>query len=167
MNIISRNNVPNSTLLHAVKRAPETSKAHRIMIRIPEKPENMVKNLWEKACFVRNIHKDVHDHIVDWYLEIINRLHSVYLGSHSLNISMQAPEEKTIIFLGDKTGKSNNFNGISMGIPGTPAGEMRQCFNNVMRKRDYGGDTIAAGRVYISAFTSFIVFVNNLRPGSF
>jgi hypothetical protein len=167
MNIISRNNVPKGPLLRAVKRAPETSKAHRIMIRIPEKPENTVKNLWEKAYCVRNTHKDVHDHIVDWYFETINRLHSMYYGSHSLNISLQAQEEKTIIFLADKAGKSNNFEEITMGIPGTPAGEMRQRFNNVMRKRDYGGETIAAGRFYISALTSFIVFVNNFRPGSF
>jgi hypothetical protein len=152
--------------MSAAKRALETGKAHYILIWIPEESENTLKNLLEKVCCERNIRRDAHDHIVDWYFETIHHLHSVYYGPHNLNISTKAPEEKTIIFLVERACESGNFEEITMVIPDTPAGEMRQCFNDVMKKRNYNVENIAAGRVYVSAFTDFIAFVNNLRLGS-
>ena len=164
--MISRNNLYNGPVMRAAKRALETGKPHYILSWIPEESENTLKNLLEKACCARNIQKDTHDHIVNWYFETINRLHSGYFGSHNLNISTKTPEEKTIIFLVERACESGNFEEITTVIQDTPAGEMQQRFNDVMRKRDYGVDNIAAGRVYVSAFTDFIAFVCNLRSGS-
>lgn len=113
-----------------------------------------------------NTRKDTHDYIVDWYFETINRLHSVYYGPHNLNVSTKAPEEKTIILLVERACESSNFEEITTVIPETPAGEMRQRFDEVMEKRNFDVENIAAGRFYVSAFTDFIAFVNNLRPGS-
>jgi hypothetical protein len=152
--------------MSAAKRALETGKAHYILIWIPEESENTLKNLLEKVCCERNTRKYALDNIVDWYFETINRLHSVYYGPHNLNISTKAPEEKTIIFLVERACESGNFEQITMVIPDTPTGEMRQRFNDVIKKRNYCEENIAAGRVYVSAFIDFIAFVNNLRSGS-
>jgi hypothetical protein len=62
--------------------------------------------------------------------------------------------------------ESGNFEQITTVIPDTPTGEMRQRFNDVIKKRNYCEENIAAGRVYVSAFIDFIAFVNNLRSGS-
>ena len=166
MDMISRNNLHNGPVMSAAKRALDTGKAHYILIWIPEESENTLKNLLEKVCCERNIRRDAHDHIVDWYFETINRLHSVNYGPHNLNISTKAPEEKEIVFLVERACESGNFKEITTVIPDTPAGEIRQRFNDVMKKRNYGVENIAAGRVYVSAFTDLIAFVNNLRSGS-
>ena len=63
----------------------------------------------------------------------------------------------------DVDSEGGNFEEISTVIRDTPAGEMRQCFYDVMKKRKYCEENIAAGRVYVSVFTDFIAFVNNLR----
>jgi hypothetical protein len=70
-----------------------------------------------------------------------------------------------IISLVERAIESGNFEEIGTIISDTPTGEMRQRFDDVMIKRDYRGEYIAAGRVYVSAFTDFIEFVNNLRSG--
>lgn len=62
--------------------------------------------------------------------------------------------------------EGGNFEEITTVIPDTPTGDMPQRFNDVMKKKNYDVENIAAGRVYVSAFTDFIVFVNNLRSGS-
>jgi hypothetical protein len=152
--------------MSAAKKALETGKAHYILIWIPEESENTLKNLLEKVCCKLNTRKDANDHIVDWYFETIKRLHSVYYGPHNLNIPTITPEEKTIIFLVERACESGNFEVITTVIPDTPTGEMRQRFNDVMKKRNYNVENIADGRVYVSAFTDFIAFVNNLRSGS-
>jgi hypothetical protein len=166
MNMISPNNLHNGPVMSAAKKALETGKAQYILIWIPEESENTLKNLLEKVCCERNTRRDVHDHIVNWYFDTINRLHSVYCGPHNLNISIKTPEEKTTILVVERACESGNFEEITTVIPDTPAGEMRQRFNDVMKKRNYGVENIAAGRVYVSAFTGFIAFVNNLHSGS-
>ena len=164
--MISRNHLLNGPVMSAAMRAIDTGKVNYILIWIPEESENTLKNLLEKVCCERNIRRDAHDHIVDWYFETINRLHSVNYGPHNLNISTKAPEEKEIVFLVERACESGNFKEITTVIPDTPAGEIRQRFNDVMKKRNYGVENIAAGRVYVSAFTDLIAFVNNLRSGS-
>jgi hypothetical protein len=166
MNIISRNNLHNDPLMNAAKSALDTGKAHYILIWIPEESENTLKNLLEKVRCERNIRKDAQDNIVNWYFETINRLHSVNYGPHNLNTSTKTQDEKEVVFLVDRACESGNLNEITTVIPDTPAGEIQQHFNDVMKKRDYDVENIAAGRVYVSAFTDFIAFVNNLRSRS-
>jgi len=163
--MISYNNLPNGLLMSAAKRALETGKAHHILIWIPKASENTLKNLLEKACCERRIQKNAHTHIVDWYFTTVNLFHSGYYGPRNLDISTKTPEEKMIISLVERAFESGNFEEIGTIIPDTPTGEMRQRFDDVMKMRDYRVENIAAGRVYVSAFTDFIEFVNNLRSG--
>ena len=160
----SRNNSHNSPMMSAAKRALETGNAHHILVWIPEESENTLKNLLERAHCERTTGKDAHSNTVDWYFETINRLHSMYYGPHNLSISTKLPEEKAIILLVERACESGNFEEITTVITDTSAGEMRQCFNEVIKKRNY--DAITAGRVCVSAFTDFIAFVNKLPSGS-
>ena len=61
--------------------------------------------------------------------------------------------------------ESGNFKELSEIIPDIPGGEIRHCFNDVMKKRNYELENSIAGRHYVSAFTNFIAFVNNPRSG--
>jgi hypothetical protein len=164
--MIPRNNLHNGPVMSAAKRALDTGNAQYILIWIPEESENTLKNLLEKVCCARNTQKVAYDHIVDWYFKTINRLHSVYCGPHNLNISSKAPEEKKIILLVERACESGNFKEITTVIRDTPYAEMRQRFNDVMKKKNYRVENIAAGRLYVSAFTDFVAFVNNRHSGS-
>lgn len=164
--MISRNNLPNGPGMDAAKKALETGKAHHILIWIPEELKSTLKNFLEKACCERNTRKNVHGHAVDWHFQTIHRLQSLYYGPHNLNITTKEPEEKAIILLVERACEGGNFEEITTVIPDTPTGDMPQRFNDVMKKKNYDVENIAAGRVYVSAFTDFIVFVNNLRSGS-
>ena len=162
----SRYNLYKGPVLSAAKRALETGNADYILIWIPEESENTLKNLLEKVCCEINIHKNACDDIVDWYFNTVNRLHTVYCGPHNLNLSTKAHAEKKIIYLAERACKSGNYQDITSVIQDTPDGEMRQRFNDVIKKRNYRAENIAAGRVYVSAFTDFIVFVKNQCAGS-
>jgi hypothetical protein len=151
--------------MSAAMRALETGEAHYILIWIPEASENTLKNLLEKAYYERYTQKNARTHIVDWYFTTVNNYHSGYYGPRNLDISTKTPEEKMIISLVERAFESGNFEEIGTIIPDTPTGEMRQRFDDVMKMRDYHVENIAAGRVYVSAFTDFIEFVNNLRSG--
>jgi hypothetical protein len=165
--MVPRNNLRNGPLVRAAKRSLKTGNAQYVLIWIPEESKNTLVNLLEKAYCARYTHKNANNPITDWYFKTVNRLHSVYYGSHNLNISAKALVEKKIILLVDKAFESGNFEEITTVIPDTPTGEMRQRFNDVMKKRNFSVEDIAAGRLYVSALTDYIAFVNNFRSGSF
>jgi hypothetical protein len=163
----SRNNLHNGPVMSAAKKALETGNAHHILIWIPEESENTLKNLLERACCARTIRKDAHDRTADWYFETVNRLHAACHGPRNLSISTKTPEEKAIILLVEGACESGNFDEITTVIPDTPAGEMRQRFKDLMKKRNYYcKENCAAGRMYVSAFIDFITFVYNLHSVS-
>ena len=152
-------------VMSAAKRSLETGNAQYILIWISEESENTLKNLLEKVCCEINTQKNARDHIVDWYFNTVNHLHSVYCGLHNLNLSTKTPEEKKIIILVEGACKSGNFKEITAIFQDTPDGEIRQRFNDVMKKRNYRLENIAAGRMYVLAFTDFIAFLNTRYTG--
>jgi hypothetical protein len=153
-------------VMDAAERALETGNAHHILIWIPEEYENTLKNLLERVCCERNANKAGHCLTADWYFRMVSRLHSASRGQENLDISIKTPEEKKIIFLIAGACESGNFEEINAVITDTPTGEMQQRFNDIMLKRAYGVENIAAGRAYVSAFTGFIAWVKNLHAGS-
>jgi len=149
----------------AAKESLETGNASRILIWIPEESENTLKNLLERTCCVRSARQD--ERTAEWYFETVNRLHVASHGLNNLNISTKTPEEKAIILLVQKACESGNFEDIAVRIPDTPAGELRQRFEDLMKKKDsYCEENCVAGRRYVSAFVDFITFVNSLHSGS-
>jgi len=151
----------------AAKESLETGNASRILIWIPEESENTLKNLLERTCCVRSTRQDKGNRTVEWYFETVNRLHVASHGLNNMSISTKTPEEKAIILLVQKACESGNFEDITVRIPDIPAGELRQRFEDLMKKRDsYCEGNCVAGRKYVSAFVDFITFVNNLHSGS-
>jgi Family of unknown function (DUF6448) len=151
----------------AARESLETGNASCILIWIPEESENTLKNLLERACCARSTRQDGLNRTAEWYFETVNRLHVAGHGLNNLSISTKTPEEKAIILLVQRACESGNFEDIATGIPDAPAGELRQRFEDLMKKRDsYCEDNCIAGRRYVSAFVDFITFVNNLHSRS-
>jgi len=151
----------------AAKESLETGNASRILIWIPEESENTLKNLLERACCVRSTRQDEGNRTAEWYFETVNRLHVASHGLNNLSISTKTPEEKATILLVQRACESGHFEDIDIRIPDTPAGDMRQRFEDLMRKRNsYCEQNCVAGRMYVSAFVDFITFVNNLHSAS-
>jgi len=151
----------------AARESLETGNASRILIWIPEESENTLKNLLERTCCVRSARQDGCNRTAEWYFETVNRLHVASHGLNNLSISTKTPEEKAIILLVQRACESGNFEEIAIRIPDTPDGELRQRFEDLMKKRDsYCEENCVAGRKYVSAFGDFITFVNNLHSGS-
>jgi len=164
--MIATDIVPGGPVISAAKKALETGNACHILIWVPPESENTLRNLLEKTCCKQNLDRDTNDPSVDWYFKTVSRIHSTCYGPRSLDISTKMPQEKTIIALVQRACESGSFEEISTVIPDIPGGDLRQRFGDVMKKRAHCGDTLAAGRDYVSAFTGFVAFINDRRTVS-
>jgi hypothetical protein len=163
--MVLHNDPHNGPVIKAAKMALETGNASYVLIWVPEESENTLKNLLEKTCCDRSARKNMQNCAIDWFFETVNRLHYAGRWPHFLNIKSEELDEKPIVLMVEKAIETGNFEEITTVIPDTPSGDIRQRFNEVMKKKNYSVENIAAGRVYVSAFTDFIVFVKNLQPG--
>jgi hypothetical protein len=65
----------------------------------------------------------------------------------------------------EKALQSGRFAEMSAGIPAGHHGEVRERSGDLLRKKQYPPDDIAAGRRYGLALTDFAALVNTLRSG--
>ena len=161
-----RKKINKGPLMNAAEKALETGEARHILAWVPVESENTMKNLLERACCERTVKKRGSSLTADWYYRTVSHLHSVSYGQENIDITTKTEEEQKIIFLVESACESGNFEKITAAIPDTPAGDLRQRFNDILTKRKDGVETNADGRAYVSALTGLIVCAKNLHAGS-
>ncbi|HOX35004.1 MAG TPA: DUF6448 family protein [Methanoregulaceae archaeon] len=159
-------NVPEGPVMRAAKMAIETGNPKHILVWIPEESENTLKNLLERVCCERTLQNDAHNPAAAWYYSTIRRLHATRYGPQNLDVSLRTPEEKRIILIAEKACMSGNFDEITTVVQNASWGEMRQCFQELMKLREYDGEDTAAGRAYVSALAAFVAMAIRFRSGS-
>lgn len=159
-------NVPEGPVMRAAKMAIETGNPKHILVWIPEESENTLKNLLEKVCCERTMQNDTNNPATAWYFSTIRRLHATYCGPQNLDVSGKTPEEKQIILIAERACGSGNFDEITTVVQNASWGEMRQCFQDLMKLRKYDVEDTAAGRAYVAAFAAFVARANRFRSGS-
>ena len=102
------------------------------------------------------------DVTIDWYFKTVNRLHRsgervlyTCIKPDDLDESQIVPKVERAIEIGD-------VEEIIRAIPPIREGDLTQRLRNVMDKKNYDVNNVAAGRAYVSAFIDFIVYVHNL-----
>ena len=156
----------NGPISRAAKRALETGNANYILIWLPEESENTLKNLLEKTCCENSTRKNMHNRTTDWYFESVNRLHCMYGWPNWLGVKFEGSDEKTIALTVERAFESGNFEEINNLISNAHSHDVRERFHNVMIKRNYAVDDVAAGRAYVSSFIAFIAYLHSLSSGS-
>lgn len=149
-------NVPEGPVMHAAKMAIETGNPKYIQVWIPEESENTLKNLLEKVCCERTLQNDPNNPAAAWYFSTVRRLHAAHYGPQNLDISLKTPEEKRIILIAEKACEGGNFDEITTVVRNASWGEMRQCFHDLMKLRNYDVEDTAAGRAFVWAFAAFV-----------
>ena len=155
-------------VVKAAKMALETGNVNYILIWLPEKSENTIKNLLEKTCCIRSSKMNMRNQTYDWYFETVNR---IYLSSRSPDYyTTQSRGLAGKLFLKiDRAIESGDFEEIRDIIPVTHEADAKQRFQQIMNMSNYPVNNIQSGRAYVSAFFDFARYVHNLSssiPGN-
>jgi hypothetical protein len=152
--------------MRAAKRALESGNADHILIWVPAESENTLKNLHEKACCERTIRTGRKNPAADWYYRKACCLHSSWCGPHDLDSAAKTPEEKKIIRLVEQACESGSLAEITRVMPATAPEQLRQQFDDLMKKQTFSPADVGAGRRYVEALAGFTALVKDLCPGT-
>ena len=153
----------NGLLMKAAQMALVTGNVNYVLIWVPEKSENTLKNLLEKTCCERNARKNMQNCAIDWYFDTVCRYFSANKGALYTYLKHGGPDESLIALKVERTIEIGNFEEIIGIIPNTHAADVRERFHHVMDKSNYDRNNIAAGRAYVSAFIDFLTYVYTIR----
>jgi hypothetical protein len=151
-------------VLKAAKMALETGNVNYILIWLPEKSENTLKNLLEKTCCKRSSRLNTQKQAYDWYYVTVNKF---YLSSRSPDhhTTQSLDLAGKLVLKIDRAIESGNFDVIRDIIPVTHEADAKQRFQHLIKMRDFPVNNIAAGRSYVSAFFDFNRYVHDLSYG--
>jgi len=155
-------NSENGPVIIAAKKALETGNPNYVLIWVPEESENTLKNLLEKTFCERSTRKNIQNRGIDWYFESVNRLHFTCRWPHCPGMTSDGSDMKMIVSMVERAFETGNCEEICGVLPIAHTAEVKLRFHNVMNKRNYTVDDIAAGRAYVSAFIAFIAYLHNL-----
>jgi hypothetical protein len=150
--------------MQSAKMALDTGNANYVLIWVPEESENKVKNLLEKTCCESSTQTNMQNRAIDWYFESVNRLFYANVWTHCYRMKSEGIDVKPIVLVIERAIESGNFDEIGSLIPNTREGDARQRFCDLMSKRNYDVNNIAAGRDYVTSFIDFIIYLHNLSP---
>ncbi len=151
-------------VLKAAKMALETGNVNYILIWVPEKSENTLKNLLEKTCCIRSSKTHLSNQAYDWYFEMVNRFYHSSKSPDYHTTQSQNLAGKLFLKI-DNAIESGNFEEISDMIPDSYEADAQQRFLQVMDLRDFPVNDIRAGRSYVSAFFDFKRYMYDLSSG--
>jgi hypothetical protein len=165
MNMLNHFDEIQAPLMDAAKMALETGNVNYILIWVPEESENTLINLFERTCCQRRVRMEKYTVAAEWYFETVNRLHCARSWQQGPGVTSEMSDEKQIVLKVKRAVENGNIEEIRSVIPVTHARDVKERFQDVMNKRNYAVNNIAAGRAYVSAFTDFTGYVHNLFSG--
>lgn len=165
--MVLHHNQLNAQVIKAAKMALDSGNVNYILIWVPEESENKLKNLLEKTCCESSTRDNIQNRAVDWYFKTVNRLHYASGWTSCPGMKSESIDENPIVLKVERAIETGNINEIFGVIPDTPTGDVRRRFCDVMNKKNYNVNNIAAGRDYVSSFIDLIVYLHNLPAENF
>jgi hypothetical protein len=145
--------------------ALETGNANYVLIWVPEESVNTVKNLLERTYCERSVQKNkMQNRAIKWYFETVNRLYYSGRWPHYTGMKFENIDEKLIALKVERAIEAGNIEEIISILPITYIENVKQRYYNLMNKRNFDVNNIAAGRDYVAAFIELISYIHSIPP---
>lgn len=149
-------------VVKAARKALETGNLNYVMIWIPKESEKELKGIFEKTLRARKAGKDAQDVADDWFFETAIRLHRVGEGAPYTGMKPAGLSEGPIVPRAEKAIETGDPKETIDFILKTVEEDLKHRFYNVMAKKKYDVNDVAAGREFIRAFIGWVVYTHHL-----
>jgi hypothetical protein len=149
-------------VVKAAIRALETGNMNYVLIWVPKEAEAELKAAFERTMKVRKTGKPAQDLADDWFFETAIRLHRAGEGAPYTGMKPAGLDEGPVVPRAERAIETGDAK-EAIGFVTKAVEEDLQCrFNEVMAKKKYDANDVAAGRAYVAAFINFVVYSHHL-----
>lgn len=149
-------------VVKAAIKALETGNVNLVLIWVPNEAEKELKEAFEKTLRARKQGKDAMAVADDWFFETTIRLHRAGEGAPFTGLKPAGLDEGPVVPRAEEAIETGNPNEVIDFVMHTIEEELRHRFNQVIAKKKYDENNVAAGRQYVHAFINFVVYSHHL-----
>lgn len=149
-------------VVKASQKALETGNINYVLIWVPAKNEQEIKNLFEKVLRVRKIHAEVKELADMYFFETVVRFHRAGEGEPFTGIKSIGYQPANGIEAADIAIEKNSLSEVLLHIKKTNHREVTKLFTDLESKKNYEVNDVISGRKYVAAYVHFIHYVEGL-----
>jgi len=152
-------------IVAAAKRALETGNVNLVLIWVTEEAEGETRRAFERVIQARKCGQAAWEVAYEWFFETVVRLHRAGEGAPFTGLKPAGLDEGPVVPLAEKAIETGDAGETIRFIRHAMEDDLKHRFHQVMERKRYDVNDVAAGRAYVQAFIGFVVHAHNLYAG--
>lgn len=149
-------------VVRAAQKALETGDVNPVLIWVSEKDEPEIRQAFQKTFIVRRLSPESKELADRYFFETLVRLHREGEGAPYTGLKPAGRDLGPAIPAADQAIENRSFEPLSKLLTAAIQDGLRSHFQEVMEKKNFPANDLAAGRSYIKAYVEFIHYVERL-----
>ena len=148
----------------AARKALDSGNVNLILVWVQKKDEGEIRNMFQKAVAVRKAGGQAKELADMYFFETLVRIHRAGEGAGYTGLKPAGKIEAPIA-AADKSLETGKLEGVAKLISGRMEQGLHRNFEDMMKKKKYNPDDVAAGRTFASAYVEYTHYVERLYDG--
>jgi len=149
-------------VVKAAQRALAARNVNLVLIWVQKKDEPEIKQRFKQVLAVRRLNRDARELADNYFFETLVRLHRAGEGEPYTGIEPAGTDLGPVIPLADKALRSGLVDQLLKLFPASAHSEIQMRFRDLMTKKGFNENDVAAGREYVKAYVTFMHHVEHL-----
>jgi hypothetical protein len=149
-------------VVKAAQRALAARNVNLVLIWVQQKDEGEIKRRFRQTLVVRRLNRDARELADKYFFETLVRLHRAGEGEPYTGIEPAGTDLGPVIPMADKALLSGSVEQLLKLFPASAHSEIQTHFSEVMTRKSFGENDVAAGREYVKAYVIFMHHVEHL-----
>jgi hypothetical protein len=150
-------------VVKAAQAALRSANINRVLIWVHETEEAEVKRAFGKVMKVRRLGNDARKLADLYFFETVVRLHRQGEGEPFTGLKPSGLEDAALFIEIDKSVESNSISAIASKLPADARREVETRFGEVIAKKNFKTNDVAAGRRFVESYVTFLHLVEKLE----
>jgi hypothetical protein len=149
-------------VIAAAKQALETGDVNPVLIWVSKKDEAEIRNAFQKTLTVRKLNPEAKELADTYFFETLVRIHRAGEGEPYTGIQPAGRDLGPAIPAADKAIAEGKLEPLYKILVDKVHEGLHERFKEVMKKKDFKKNDVAAGREFIEAYVPFVHYVEAL-----
>ncbi len=150
-------------VVKAAKMALRTKNINYVLIWVHEKEEAEIRSAFTKVSKVRLMGGDARDLADKYFFETVVRLHRAGEGEPYTGLKPSGTEDMALFAEIDKAIDKNSISALTARFPSDERNAIEEQFRDVIVKKKFGINDVAAGRRFVESYVTFLHFVEKIE----
>jgi len=153
-------------VVKAAQQALQTKNVNLVLIWVQPKDEAAIREAFRQTLAVRKLNREARDLADRYFFETLVRLHRAGEGEPFTGIEPAGTDLGPIIPAADRALQNDGVEPLLRLFPAGATSEIRTRFKDVIAKKRFDKNDVAAGRDYVKAYVSFLHYLEHLNTES-